>query len=389
MNTDKGVTQRSLPAWTYYNQEFFELEAQHLFLPAWHLVCHTSNIKANGDYFTFDFLSESIVVIRSAGAIRAFHNICRHRGAKILDGPGGHLKDKIVCPYHAWCYQLDGALKSVPYRQEFEHFDDQEHGLKPVDVEIFLGFVFIRASGDGPSVAEQFAPALDDLLPYQFEALEPLGRVTLRKRRVNWKQIADNYVDALHIPIAHPGLSSLMGNSYGLEVVGDLHKMWGDVRKIRGQGISVQAYRKLLPDFEHLPAEKQKHWLYYRMWPGLAFDIYPEQIDFMQFIPISATETLIREIPYGLPDSRRETKLARYLNWRINRRVNAEDTILINRVQDGMRSSSFVNGPLASSEACLLDSVSKIQKVLPVARLTEAPQTGLVASTNEKMKLDI
>ncbi|GHF12105.1 (2Fe-2S) ferredoxin [Kordiimonas sediminis] len=358
----------SLPAWTYTSQHFFELEAEELFRKNWQLVCHTSDIPNAGDYFTFDFVGEHVFVIRDdKGSISGYHNVCRHRAARLLDGPSGNTKGRITCPYHAWGYGLDGCLKAVPYKDQFVGLDETRLGLVPVEVELFLGFIFIRIKGDGPSVADQFVPALEDLAPYRFEELQPLGRVTMRPRQVNWKQVADNYVDALHIPVAHPGLTSLMGNSYGLEVVGGLHKMWGDVRTIRGQGPSVRMYREILPDMDHLPDSKKHHWLYYRMWPALAFDIYPEQVDFMQFIPISATETMIREIPYGLPDDRREVKAARYLNWRINREVNREDTELIIRVQEGMQSSAFTSGPLAKTETCLLDSARQMRDALPVA----------------------
>ena len=85
----------------------------------------------------------------------------------------------------------------------------------------------------------------------------------------------------------------------------------------------------------------RRKWLYYKLFPNVAFDIYPDQVDFMQFLPVSATETVIREISYALPDDRREMKAARYLNWRINRRVNAEDTELITRVQLGMQSPTL------------------------------------------------
>ena len=93
--------------------------------------------------------------------------------------------------------------------------------------------------------------------------------------------------------------------------------------------------------------------LYFKLWPNVAFDIYPDQVDFMQFLPVSPTETLIREIAYAMPDDRREMKAARYLNWRINRQVNAEDTALVARVQAGMASQSFSVGPLGDSEVCL------------------------------------
>ena len=100
----------------------------------------------------------------------------------------------------------------------------------------------------------------------------------------------------------------------------------------------------LLPAVDHLPPSHQRKWLYYKLFPNVAFDIYPDQVDFMQFLPVSATETVIREISYALPDDRREMRAARYLNWRINRRVNAEDTELITRVQLGMQSPSYVAG---------------------------------------------
>ena len=220
----------SLPAWTYSNPKFHELELQHLFRPAWHLVCHLSNIEADGDYFTFEIMNESVVVLPDGKDIRAFHNVCRHRGARLLDGPSGRIREKITCSYHAWIYGMDGSLKKLPDRDQFDNLVPGDHGLAPIELEIFLGFVFVRfqKGGDfaihsnedhalGTTVAEQFAPALPDLLPYRFEELKPLGSVTLLYRDVNWKQIADNYVDALHIPvahpIAHPGLSSLMGNS--------------------------------------------------------------------------------------------------------------------------------------------------------------------------------
>ncbi|OYX92160.1 MAG: 2Fe-2S ferredoxin, partial [Caulobacter sp. 35-67-4] len=116
-------------------------------------------------------------------------------------------------------------------------------------------------------------------------------------------------------------------------------------------------------------------WTYFKLWPNFAFDIYPDQVDFMQFIPVSATQTLIREIAYALPDDRREMKAARYLNWRINRQVNAEDTELVARVQEGMASRSFTAGPLASSEVSLRSFGRKMRALIPEARL-DRPPTG-------------
>ena len=122
----------------------------------------------------------------------------------------------------------------------------------------------------------------------------------------------------------------------------------------------------------------QRKWLYYKLFPNVAFDIYPDQVDFMQFLPVSATETVIREISYAIPDDRREMKAARHLNWMINRRVNAEDTELITRVQLGMQSPSYVAGPLGTSEVCLRSFARKLRRMIPEARLERPPAPGWV-----------
>jgi len=386
---------RSLPAWTYFDPEFFALERERLFLGNWQLVCHASDIPEPGDYFTFDLLGERVFVIRMrSGEIGAFHNVCRHRAARLLDGPQGHCRGRICCPYHAWTYGLDGSLKSTGAPGS-GNYALECSGLEPVELDEFAGFVFVRIKPSPvPSVAAQFAPIREHIERYRFEDMRALGRVTLRPRAVNWKQIADNYVDALHIPVAHPGLFALLGNSYALAVQGRVHIMTGCIDDGQsgapprnGKSFwSNDAYRRLLPDAGHLAKDQRRHWVYYRLWPNLAFDLYPDQIDFMQFIPVSASETLIREIPYGLPNARRETHLARYLNWRINRVVNAEDTMLINRVHEGMASSSFSSGPLADTEVCLIDSAERIRKAIPVARLETPPVPGTVAALNLEME---
>ena len=384
---------KSLPAWTYTSNEFFELEKNSLFLCNWQLICHTSNIPNIGDYFTLNIFHERILVIKgNDNVIRAFHNVCSHRATKLIDKNSGNCKKRISCPYHAWGYDLQGNLIKVPHQDEFKELDKSKHGLKPIEMEIFQGFIFVRLiSTDGPSVANQFSPYLEEIKPYRFEELEPLGRVTMRHRLVNWKQIADNYVDAFHIPVAHAGLSALVGKSYGLEVSpndGLIHKMWGDGRKIRKNNLSNKLYDKFIPKIEHLDEDKQRLWLYYRMWPNLAFDVYPEQMDFMQFIPLNSTTTMIREIPYALPDDRREMKIARYLNWRINRQVNKEDTKLINLVQEGMSTSGFVTGPLAESEICLIDSANKIRKYIPVSNIDEKPNEKSISKINSDLLIE-
>lgn len=358
-----------LPGWIYRDPDFFELEKRSIFRTSWQLVCHGNDVPKPGDYQCFDLLGESIVTVRGRdGVIRSFHNVCRHRASRLVDGPQGNCGGRITCPYHAWTYSLDGRLIGVPYRETFRDFHPEQHGLVPLEQEIFLGFVFIRLEPGLPSVRDMMAPYIDELAVYRMEELVPQGRVTLRPRPVNWKNVADNYSDGMHIDVAHPGLSRLFGRSYGIEAQPWVDKMWGLLQDVPSRNWSERLYQKLLPSVAHLPPERQRLWTYFKLWPNVALDIYPDQIDFMQFIPISPTETMIREIAYVHPDSRREMRAARYLNWRINRQVNKEDTELIARVQAGMSSSSYSVGPLSENEVCLRSFTRRMRAMIPESR---------------------
>jgi phenylpropionate dioxygenase-like ring-hydroxylating dioxygenase large terminal subunit len=367
----------SLPAWIYQDPEFFELEKERIFRSSWQVVCHVNDVPASGDYHTLEFLGQGIIVLRGEdGRIRSFHNACRHRAARLLDEPKGHCGRRITCPYHAWTYGLDGRLLSLPQREAFKSLDLARHGLAPIEHEIFMGFIFVRLAPGLPGVREMLAPYAAELAVYRLEELVPHGRVTLRPRPVNWKNIADNYSDGLHIPVAHPGLSRLFGLNYGIEAQPWVDKMWGSLREAPSSRWSERRYQAFLPTVPHLPQERQRLWTYFKLWPNIAFDIYPDQIDFMQFLPISSSETLIREIPYVRPDGRREMRAARYLNWRINREVNREDTRLIGRVQAGMRSESYTVGPLGDNEVCLRSFARRMRSVIPESRQPRAPGRG-------------
>jgi phenylpropionate dioxygenase-like ring-hydroxylating dioxygenase large terminal subunit len=366
----------SLPGWLYFDPEFFEAEKKSFLRAAPQIVCHVGEIPAPGDWRTLEYLGESVIVIRcDDGEARAFLNVCRHRGSRIVDGDAGCAK-VLTCPYHAWSYARDGRLVGVPHRNEYPEMDAGQLGLFPVPLEEWHGFLFVTLAPGAPSVAMMMAPYEDEVTPYRFEDLEAIGRVTLRPRALNWKTIADNYSDGLHIPVGHPGLARLFGRGYRIEANSHVDKMEGDLVERESANASERAYQRYLPPVDHLPATHQRKWLYYKLFPNVAFDIYPDQVDFMQFLPVSATETVIREISYAIPDGRREMKAARHLNWRINRRVNAEDTQLITRVQLGMQSPAYVAGPLGTSEVCLRSFAKRLRRLIPEARLSSPPAPG-------------
>jgi len=370
----------SLPAWTYADADFMELERRKVFMPEWQLVCHESDIPNIGDYSTFKMFGETAFVLRGKdGKVRAFHNVCRHRAARLVDGHQGNCGRNIVCPYHAWTYQLDGTLTGVPYLEQYENFERSEHGLTPIEHGVFGGFVFIRFESGGAPLDKYMEPVAEEFDIYKTAEMKPLRKIGERLRQVNWKNACDNYVDALHIPIAHWGLNGLLGDSYRLTIDRGVYKIFSELESGRMRSRSNAAYCKIVPRVDHLPEDRQRMWTYYKLWPTLMFDVYPDQIDFMQFIPLTPTSCLLRESAYALDDDRREMKLARYLNCRINRDVNREDKDLIERVQSGMGSSSFTSGPLGKEEICLRDFAETMRKTIPVARESKRP-------SDERMK---
>lgn len=371
-----GSDDRGLPAWTYYDVAYFTCEMDRVIRCAWQIVCHVSDLAQPGAFRTIDLLGESVIVVRdAAGSVRAFANVCRHRGMQLLDAEKG-CTARLVCPYHAWTYALDGRLIGVPMKSDYPTLDMAENGLVEVDLEIWHGFIFVRLRNDGgPSVAEMMAPAETEIAPYRFADMRPIGTPWARERRVNWKNVGDNYSDNLHIPVAHDGLTRLFGKSYAIEAHGWCDRMSGELSDTRSSNFWEEFYKAHLPHVPHLPDSAQRRWLYWKLWPNMAFDIYADQIDFMHWVPTSPTTCELRVMAYALPDDSREMKLVRYANERINRVVNREDTWLIERVQAGMQSRFFTAGPLAASEVCLRSFNARIRDLIPETRLPHPPES--------------
>ncbi len=140
----------------------------------------------------------------------------------------GALRGRITCPYHAWTYSLDGRLIGVPHRETFRGSEAGAARARAARAGNLHG-LHLRAPRAGPAerARDDGAPTRHELAAYRLEELIPQGRVTLRPRTVNWKNVADNYSDGMHIDVAHPGLSRLFGNSYGIEAQPWVDKMWG------------------------------------------------------------------------------------------------------------------------------------------------------------------
>ncbi|MEO1252247.1 MAG: aromatic ring-hydroxylating dioxygenase subunit alpha [Pseudomonadota bacterium] len=375
-----------LPDWAYSDPDFFALERSKVFAPSWQIVCHQSDIAERGHYATLNFLGQLVSVIRGDdGKVRAFRNVCRHRAARLLDEDFGRCSSRITCPYHAWSYDLRGRLVGAPRRDAYDDFANEDYGLWELPLNEAGGFLFVNTQTDGETASfdDFIAPVLETFDIYKTEEMRALGRISLRERAVNWKIGAENYVDVFHLNVAHHGLTGLVGDSYSLSVEGDACVITSDIETRAGQTLSARAYRTFLPEAGHLPAERRWQWRYVMLWPNLAFDIYPDQIDFMQFIPLAPDRTLLREISYALPDVRREMAAARYLNWRINRVVNIEDRDVIERTQAGLASAAGAPGPIARDEKGLIAFAERMRRAAPICAQKERPTAAAIRAARD------
>ena len=377
----------TLPGWTYHSAEFLELEKRHLLLTNWQLVCHVSEVRQAGDFATLDFMGERAFVIRGEdGILRAFHNVCRHRAAAVVRGQTGSCQHAIRCFYHGWTYGFDGRLKAVPGESGFPGLDKAKLGLKPLELEIHLGFAFVRFAAGGASVAERLAPFGRELAAYRSEEMVPVRACWQVELPVNWKNVMDNYLEGYHVPIGHPGLFRLFGNSYEVETRdGDVCRAVGRLREKESGNWSERHYQRLLPKVEHLSEELQASWRYYTLLPNLSFDVYPEMMDYFQVIPLSPERTRLRVRLFGLPTADRRLRAARRLNGRINSQVQREDEGLIESVQAGLATSAYGSGCFSEKEAWLQRLHGMVRTAIPVARLAAPPKPGTMADVNAAM----
>lgn len=344
----------TLPAWTYCDADFFAEEIERIHLPAWQIVCHQNDIPKAGDFETFDGLGRRAFVIRGEdGEIRAFHNVCPHRAHAVVSGTG-NCAGLIRCPYHSWGFDDKGALKAIAAQKAFPPFDSGKFGLKPVECEVYMGFVFIRFMPGGPGVAERFAPFEDELAPYRFAEMSSIYDEFRETVRADWKNVWDNYLEDYHFPTGHPGLFALMGMNYDRQPFNDRRviRLSHEIRN-EPKGWSGRHYAGLLPQQDHLPVGCRRRWSYFYLYPGIAFDVYPDMIDYFQVVPVAAGKSELRYRGYALATSDRRMKVVRKLNIRLNARVGAEDCQLIGSVQAGLEAGIYDTGLLGEKETAV------------------------------------
>ena len=377
-----------LAPWTYTSSELFRLERDELFHCNWMLIGHVSDFLKAGDYRTLDVGNERAIVIHDVtGELRAFHNVCRHRGSRVVPSTEGNCGHAIVCPFHGWTYELDGRLKNVPRADKFPNLDRSQEGLLPIDLEVWQGFVFVRFRGDGPSVADHLAPIMEQVSPYRLSEMKPCGNSYMAGEvSYNWKIFHDVDNEGYHVPAAHPELQELYGRTYRDSEIEGIPFTTGVVDDYVAQHWSVARYKSLLPEFDHLPKENQRLWIYISVFPNLVFFFYPEKAGFYMSLPLDVNRTLIIDREFALPDQRRETRAARYLSRRIDEITGEQDRNLVQWMHEAVRSSVYPRNNLSQLEQGVARFHEDLKRRIPVMAFETPPSPGLLAATNGRLK---
>ena len=191
-----------VPSARYTDPGFARLEHDGMWMKNWLLAGHVSELPGPGSYFLFKQLDQSVIISRSKdGAIRAFHNSCRHRGSALLLEQSGKAM-RFVCPYHSWGYSLEGELKSVPDQHDFTCFDKADRGLKPVRCEVERGMIFINFDEHAGPLVDFMAPQAPQKVGYPLEKMMVKKRL-LVEMNCNWKLALHNFLEIYHVATVH------------------------------------------------------------------------------------------------------------------------------------------------------------------------------------------
>ncbi len=384
----KDWDRRGLPAWSFFNPEMLELEKDMLFRAHWQLVCHVSDIPNAGDFITLDVVGERALVIRGKdGVVRAFHNLCRHRGSRVVAEDSGTCKSAIICPFHGWVYNLDGTLRGAAQPQTLPDLDPVKMGLKPIDMDIWQGFVFVRFKpGPQPAMSQVLAHFDDEVAQYALDNLEPDGNGFFTEEiEANWKCVRDVDNEGYHVPMAHPGLQDLYGPHYYDEPFSrGTSRSFAPFREGTGRLWSVRAYKAVLEPPERLDEDHKRAWLYVGMFPNAVFGFYPDSVIFYQEFPLANGLTVQRSATYRYKNEDRRLRLARYLSGRIDRITSDEDVQLIKWTWEAAFSSGYEGYLLSDLEYGVKTYHDALRVLFPVL-LEDEPGEGMVEARNSQL----
>ena len=346
-----GIT--TLPARYYTDPEHFRLELERIHFDMWLCAGRTEQLPEPGSYFVRRIGNASVIVLRDAqGAVRAHHNVCRHRGTMLCGDDAGKLPGRIQCQYHAWTYELDGTLASAPHMEKVEGFREADYPLRAVATAVWDGHIFFNLSEHPTPFADHVAG-----LPGKFR---PWGMADLRlvERRVyplkaNWKLIIQNYSECLHCPIVHPLLQKQSHYMSGDNEPPQPTYLGGrmDLREgVKTLSMDGDTTRACLPG---LGEDDRRHVYYYALLPNLLLNLHPDYMLTFTLWPQAPDRTDIICEWHFHPDAIASpgfdpTSAIEF--WEI---TNRQDWALSELAQQGISSRGYQPGPYSNREELL------------------------------------
>lgn len=331
---EQGYT---LPADWYTDPLIFAQEKSRIFRHTWQYVGLAEQVKQPGDFFTCTIGNVPIVVARDESEeLRAFINICRHRGSELVLQKCGNRKT-LQCHYHAWTYNLDGTLRTAPGMKYEEGFDKTQFSLQNMQIETWGPFVFATLDKDAAPLTSTLGE-LPDLLVSTGVNLNGLKRRVRQTYEVqaNWKIVVDNYLECYHCPVAHPGFSALIDtNNYSVTEY--------EYFSTQGGPQKANAHPSKAPKFNKSGVVTDGFFAY--LWPNFTLNLYPGpgNLSLNLFLPLGVDKTLAI-FDYLFDDAVSQTDQEQF--GQFIDQVQREDIVLCESVQRGLSSGYFEQGKL-------------------------------------------
>ena len=323
----------TLPAKFYYCSDRYEEEFNRIFKRGWIYVMHDSQLPTVGSYETFELGSVPLLIVRGKDdVIRAFYNVCMHRGHILATGSG--TANQFVCPYHAWTYQTDGTLRAAP-GAKVSDMPTCTKSLREVETRIRDGFIFVRLEEGEDDFDEKFGGFFKELN----HTLPNLSRMRFVRRyqepvQCNWKIMVENYLECYHCPVTHPALAELIDLA-NFEIT--QHEYYLTTTAPAGSPNNSA--------FNYTPREDmQKQFTGWGLWPNASFNIFPGQDNILIFhmVPSSAEETY-GYCDFFFLDGEVDDEAAALMKWEVET-LETEDNDLIMSAHKGMKSGAVDHG---------------------------------------------
>ena len=284
---------RTLPREYYTSPEVFAEEQERIVGRSWWCAGRSDQVAEPGDYVLHEVGGESLIVLRDRGGeLRAFFNVCRHRGTRLCEAARGRFSETIQCPYHAWTYATTGQLIGAPHMQEVPGFDKRDYPLHAAPVREWEGFLFVSLSRDPAPFDEVFAPLLGRFARFQLAGLR-MGHRAEYDVRANWKLIMQNYSECMHCPTIHPELSRVLPYTSGENDLVEGPFLGGYMVISEPNASATISGRACALPLGDLPEADRHRAYYYTIFPNLMLSIHPDYVDYYTLWPLAPDRTLV------------------------------------------------------------------------------------------------